>query len=91
MTKIVTVYELYNTDYDGRKQETIGYYSRNPEKGVFQHSKPRSAVEVDGELYLLEKNAPIDLDGIKAREQEIKRQQALDKLNDEDKKMLGLN
>ena len=97
-SKLITVYE--STSTDGYRNDGDGRYFSSSAAAVnaakTRHgahgSGPRSypAIELDGEVYLLQGKYPIDLDFVKGTRREIIKVRALAKLNDEEKEVLGL-
>lgn len=95
--KIVTLYEPQSSDGYGSfgdgvyfKTETLAdNYSKNKHKAYASYSKDYKAI-VDGEdYYLLERETPVYVEGSN-KSKERKREIALSKLSEEDKKVLGL-
>lgn len=87
---ISTAYVLYTTDYEGRPLSPKGYYSQSPVAGVLEYVKEVNVLVVEGETYLLERPEPVDIDGNKAQREARLREEALSKLSDAEKKVLGL-
>ncbi len=48
------------------------------------------AVEVDGSVYLLVNNSPVDLDGKLSKQKDVLKKRALSKLTQEEREVLGL-
>lgn len=51
----------------------------------------RWAIKVDGKVYLLESNTPVDLDGVVEAQRTALKKSALQKLSPEEIEVLGLN
>jgi hypothetical protein len=89
------VYEVYDTDCEGRtRMGTVGWYSSeakaDAEKGPYRRTGCHHAVSLDGQVYLLARKDPIDLDGHKAKAKAALKEKALAKLSPEERDVLGL-
>lgn len=99
--KFITVYSAYETtDEMGRTGGCIGHFSDPSSANIAAQGKgwyggegkvlTHSAVCIDGEVYLLKSNEPVDLDGKKEQVRKQLAAQALAKLSDVEKEALGL-
>jgi len=94
------VYEAYQTDDGGRGVHRGTLAFRSTEAGAqkvtgrlghhYHNIKARWAVMVNGKVYLLQDEKPIDLDGPSTLDVEEIRKRALSKLDDNEKRALGL-
>ena len=99
MTKIIDVWDVYNTDGGGMGYHcgTVQWCS-SEEKAIelkrgcaFYSMREHKAIEVDGKVYVLQSAVPIDLDAEDAKVKEKLKQAALDKLSETEKELLGLD